>query len=545
MDLRRLIGMARTWFPLMVVTAVLAGAAAFGVSSLQPNVYEAKATLMVGNAISATDPDYGKLLAAQSLAETYARIAKYMPNLEAVSKRLGSQDTPGALAGRLRVDAPKDSSSLIITATGTTPAGAAVLANALADQLVATAPKLKGRDAEFQESINKELASTQDLLVATQARVTTLREKQSLTTAQEAELVALEGRLTSLRSTYASLLTFASGDQSNQLTIVEPAYESTTPVSPKTLLNVLLGVAFGLLVVAGVAFIAEQLDDSIKDAETIEEVAHLSTLGSIGRMKGDRGRSEIYRLAAILYPGSSIAEAYRTLRANVEFSSVDAPVRTLLVTSAMKDEGKTVTAANLAIVFAQAGRRVLLVDADLRKPSIHGLFKLPNAQGLTTMLRSESVAVEAVAHATEQPNLRILTTGPVPPNPAELLGSHRMQVVLGLLQQSADLVVFDSAPLQAVADSAVLSAQVDATLLVIDASRGRRRTVRAAREVLARAGANVIGAVLNRVSSKTSLQPLGDYGVNYESGGSGAGRPQARPGSADQPGPSATLSGPG
>ncbi len=144
-------------------------------------------------------------------------------------------------------------------------------------------------------------------------------------------------------------------------------------------------------------------------------------------MKGDRARSEIYRLAALLYPRSGVAEAYRTLRTNIEFASVDAPIRTLLVTSSIPGEGKTITAANLAIVFAQAGRRVLLVDADLRKPGVHVVFDLPNAHGLTTLLRSDEVSLDAIAQATEQDNLRVLTTGPLPPNPAELLGSQRMR----------------------------------------------------------------------------------------------------------------------
>ena len=210
----------------------------------------------------------------------------------------------------------------------------------------------------------------------------------------------------------------------------------------------------------------------------------LSTLGTIARIRTARGRSEFYQLVALLYPRSSVAEAYRTLRANVEFASVAAPLHTLLVTSAAPGEGKTVTASNLAVVFAQAGRTVLLVDADLRKPGVHEMFNLPNVRGLTTMLRDDSLGLDAVAQATEQANLRILTTGPLPPNPAELLGSHRMQAVLALMKQEADLVIFDSPPVQAVTDAAVLSSFADGTLLVIDAGRSRRRGVRAAVETL-------------------------------------------------------------
>ena len=231
---------------------------------------------------------------------------------------------------------------------------------------------------------------------------------------------------------------------------------------------------------------------------------------------GDAGRREIYQLAALLYPRSSIAEGYRTLRTNIEFASIDAPIRTLLVASARSGEGKTVTATNLAVVFAQAGRKVLLVDADLRQPGVHLLFDLPNAHGLTTLLRSDDVSVDALAQATEQDNLRVLTTGPLPPNPAELLGSQRMRAVFERLKAGSDVVVFDSPPLQAVADAAILGSLADGTLLVVDAGRSRRRAVRLGRAALARAGANVVGAVLNRIPERAYAGFADEYGGYYD-----------------------------
>jgi capsular exopolysaccharide synthesis family protein len=231
----------------------------------------------------------------------------------------------------------------------------------------------------------------------------------------------------------------------------------------------------------------------------------------------------MYRLALLLYPRSAAAEGFRTLRTNLEFASVDSPIGTLLVTSAMPGEGKTVTAANLAIVFAQAGRRVLLVDADLRKPGVHTPFNIVNGRGLTTMLRGVDTDVASLAHLTEEDNLRVLTAGPLPPNPAELLGSQRMRAVMDLLKADADLVIFDSPPLEAVTDSAILSSLVDGTLLVVDTARSRRRAVRLAREALERAGANVLGAVLNRVPAPSGV------GYDYYGGYHGAGSPPSKP----------------
>ncbi len=511
MDLHRLIAMARSWLPLMLVAAVMAGAAAFVVSNLQQKVYEAKATLIVGQALSAANPDYTQLLVAQNLASTYATIAKTRPVLETVIKDLGLETTPGELVTRVQVESPRDTALLTIAVQDTVPADAAAIANALAEQLIAVSPTIQGRAAAFQKSIDEDLTATQSLIQTTQARADTLVAVVNWSADQEAELQALEGRLASLRSTYATLLSFSSGNATNLLTVVEPADAPTSAVWPRTLVNTLLAAAFGLLVVFAIAFLVEQLDDSIKNPDDIQEVAGLSTLGTIARIRSARDQRKIYLLVGILSPRSSAAEAYRALRANIEFASVDVPLHTLLIASASPGEGKTMTASNLAVVFAQSGRKVLLVDADLRRPGVHELFDLANSRGLTAMLRDESVSLDSVAQPTDQTNLRILTTGPLPPNPAELLGSHRMQAVLRLLRQDADLVIFDSPPLQAVTDAAVLSSFVDGTLLVIDAGRSRRRMVRVARETLTRAGARTLGAVLNRVPARSQ----DDYGEYY------------------------------
>jgi non-specific protein-tyrosine kinase len=516
-DLRRQIAIARAWLPLLVVSVLLAAGAALAISSVLPKVYEAKARLNVGQSLSAMNPDYSQLLVSQRLSTTYAEVATTRPILETVIGQLGLRVTSDELLKRVRADAPLDSTLLAIVAQDADPDRAAAIANALAEQLIAASPAIQGRQAEVQASIDADLQATRDQIKATQGTVETLSGLADRTAAQDADLAALEGRLVSLRSTYAALLSFSSGNASSLLTVIEPAVAPLEPVSPRPLLNMLLAAILGLMIAAGAAAVSEYLDQSIKDSDEVREVAGLSTLGTIVRMKGDRARSEIYRLATLLYPRSGVAEAYRTLRTNVEFASVDAPIRTLLVTSSIPGEGKTTTAANLAVVFAQAGRRVLLVDADLRKPGVHLIFDLPNTHGLTTLLRNEHVDLGAIAQATEQENLRVLTTGPLPPNPAELMGSQRMRTVLDRLKTGEDLIIFDSPPLQVVTDSAILGSFLDATLFVIDARRGRRRAVRQGREALAQAGAPVLGAVLNRIAAGAHSDYSHYYGDYYGS----------------------------
>ena len=215
-------------------------------------------------------------------------------------------------------------------------------------------------------------------------------------------------------------------------------------------------------------------------------------------------------------PRSPMAEAYRTLRTNIQFASLEKPVRRLLLTSSGPDEGKSTTAANLAVAMAQAEMKVILVDADLRRPSQHEIFSLDNSQGLTSMFLGKTPGLGAGAHmepplrATAGPGLSVLTSGPLPPNPAELLGSARMDSVLDELTRRADIVLVDTPPVVAVTDAAVLSAKVDGCLLVVGAGIVKRDLVRRARSLLDAVHANVIGVVVNNVP------PSSDSVVAYD-----------------------------
>jgi non-specific protein-tyrosine kinase len=201
-------------------------------------------------------------------------------------------------------------------------------------------------------------------------------------------------------------------------------------------------------------------------------------------------------LIALRDPRSPAAEAYRTLRTNIQFSSLDKPLGTLLVTSTAPDEGKSTTLANLAITMAQAEQRIILVDCDLRRPTLHTLFDLPNETGLTTMILSQEDAPSPLQE-TSVPGLSLLTSGPLPPRPADILGSRRMQAVIAQLREQADMVLFDTPPVVAVTDAAVLASRMDGVLLVFQAGKTSRERGRQAREILEKVKANIVGVVLN------------------------------------------------
>ncbi|MFN2290683.1 MAG: CpsD/CapB family tyrosine-protein kinase [Anaerolineae bacterium] len=210
-------------------------------------------------------------------------------------------------------------------------------------------------------------------------------------------------------------------------------------------------------------------------------------------------------LITISDPRSPISEAYRTLRTNLDFASLDQALKSLVVTSAGVGEGKSTTLANLAVVSAQAGRKVILVDADLRRPTLHQLFALSNEAGLTTMALDESMLASPPIQETDIEDLSVLTSGPLPPNPAELMGSRRMTEVIVALSEWADQVFFDTPPVVAVTDAAVLATKVDGVVLVVSAGKTRREYARTAVQRLEQVNARLVGTVLTNVQAGGSF----------------------------------------
>lgn len=208
-------------------------------------------------------------------------------------------------------------------------------------------------------------------------------------------------------------------------------------------------------------------------------------------------------LVTITDPRSPVSEAYRSLRANLSFYSLDKPLRTLMVTSPAAGEGKSTTIANLAVTMAQSGRRTIVVDTDLRRPALHELFGGQMSPGLTDAMMA--AAGELPLQKTAVENLWLLSSGPKPPNPADLLGAERMAQIIAQLTEQADIVLFDAPPVMAAADAAILGARVDGVLLVIQAGKTRRDHSERARETLEKSRAHVVGAALTNAPKDSSM----------------------------------------
>lgn len=279
---------------------------------------------------------------------------------------------------------------------------------------------------------------------------------------------------------------------------IQVAVAPELPIRPQPLNSAMLAGVVGLMLAAGIVFLIEYLDDTLKIPEDVERMLDLPVIGFIAEMESNKkGESEVH---VALQPRSPVSEAFRSLRTNLEFSAVDRPLRTILITGAEAGDGKTTIAANLAVIIAQGGKRVMLLDADLRRPRIHRFLGIQNRVGLTDLFRS-SLNVGAVTNkwaGSNSKGMAVITSGSLPPNPSELLGSQKMDQILTEIVNLVDVVVIDSPP-SIVSDAQILAAKVDCVLLVVQPGKTHAGAARAMREQLERAGAHIVGAVFNRI----------------------------------------------
>lgn len=275
---------------------------------------------------------------------------------------------------------------------------------------------------------------------------------------------------------------------------VEPAVIPHSPVKPKPVLNAVLGLLVGIMASIGFAFLLEQLDITVKEPDEIEELTGLRSLGNIPDVK---------KPLLLNNNNSMVSEACRSIRTNLQYLNFDRSVKTFMVTSPSMGEGKTTVSSNLAIVLAQAGFKVLVIDCDLRRPNLGKLFDQPSGVGLSNVLIGVASA-ESVILPTDIDGLSIITSGPIPPNPADLLNSAGMDELLSSLEKSYDLIILDSPPALSMADAPILASKADAVLLVSNFGKTRKSELAAAVDVLNKVGARLIGFAINKVQVSRS-----------------------------------------
>jgi capsular exopolysaccharide synthesis family protein len=499
LELRDYLALFRRRWWLVILLVLVGGAGAFSLKQLSDPVYEAATTILINQAPGSL-PDADAVLQGQRVAYTYAELLHQRPVLEQVILNLGLDIDPDTLERDISVTPIRDTNLLELTVENTDPQLAADIANEIVRVFVQQNVEYQAsRYAASLANLETELGRAQNDITEAEA---SLQALANATTQEELdERNRLQGLLAEYRRSYATLLQsyeeirLAEAQTTDMVTVVEYAL-SGREAGYSTLIVVLFGVVLGGMAGVGITFLLENLRDTVTSPEEVEQLTGVSTLGVIGVIQVSTPADA---LVTVTRPRSSIAEAYRVLRANVEFSAINEPIRTVMVTSGTPSEGKTTTVANLATAFAQAGKRTILVDTDLRHPMLHKLFQQTNRRGVTTALAEGGISNHLVP--TGMKNMYLMPSGPLPPNPAELLSTPRMAQLIEVLKAHADIVFFDSPPVLAVADATILTRACDATLLVVHTNNTRIGTLIRAKDQIAQSGGHLMGTVLNRMST--------------------------------------------
>ncbi len=313
--------------------------------------------------------------------------------------------------------------------------------------------------------------------------------------------------------------------QLGNVKIIDTAFIPSTPIRPNKKKNILFALLVGIGIGLVFTVFTEYLDTSIKEPKDVEEFIGEPTLGIIPNINhrelvskyGDNGKvADIRQLLLTHYaPHSTISEAYRSLRTNLQYFNHDTPLKNLLVTSTIAKEGKSTIVSNLGITMSQRGLKTILIDADLRKPVLHKFFQLKIEPGLTDLIIKSEMTLDKVIRKTNIENLFVITSGSIPPNPTDLLESKKMETIMTELRKSFDFIIFDSPPVMIVADAVVISRNIDGVLLIVEAKKTRRDAIREAKSVIEHVGGRVLGAVLNKARFSRLDHLYGSYSGYY------------------------------
>ena len=488
-------------FPWLLAVTVLIVAVAVGFIAVQKKQYSATAQLLV-EPVSGTVPTSGNQQTISSTdVLTELQLVTSGPVKALATKKLGYIPKISA--------AEVGQTNLIgVTATANAPFLSATIANTyaktfVADQTASAISALDGAEQQLQTQIND-----------VNAQLTPLEAEKAPSAGTTSTISALASQEAVLKEQLAQLQV-TGAETPGGVRVVSPASPPLSPSSPKPLRDGGLALALGLLLGLAAAFVVEYFDDKIYTKDEAERLSGgVPVMAMIPRMKTWK-KSSRPMLITEQDPFSTVTEAYRSLRTSLQFAGHDGQLKTILVTSASGSEGKTSTVANLGVVLAQGGQKVVIVGCDLRRPRIASFLGMSETPGFTTVLIGHGDLKSALQPVANIPGLALLGTGPIPPNPTDLVGSDKAADIFEVLAANFDIVLIDSPPLLPVTDALVLSAHADAVLMVVMVDQTTRGEVERASELLAQVDARPIGIVLNKVIRRSGSGPASGYGYPY------------------------------
>ena len=508
----------------MVICFVVTGLAVFTGSKLMAPLYQSTAFVQVAVSSNNSQADINGLLASDQLVQTEAQLAVSDPVLREVASHYPGL-TADQLAKNVSTSVKTNTQLFQIDVLDASPSRAAALANDIARTLIKQQTQAsQQQNTQSQQQIQQDLNQTQQQIENISSQIATLRAKNG----DGAQISALQVELSSLQQHYTqwqsllAQLELTQAQSGNFLLIAQNAQPAPAPARPNVRLNTAIGLVIGLLDGFFLALLLEQLDTRVRTVEELTSMVDWPVLATVWRPDPGKDKPEDLVNPPAHSPN---VEAYRILRTNLGFALIDKPVHTIMVTSAVPEEGKSTTAANLAIFMAKAGKKTLLIDADMRRPTIAERLRLPKdrlglsnaivacAQSLSAAAGSMwkpstpfpvgDFSLNAYTHGVNIPNLKAMPAGPLPPNPPDLLDSRAMESFqVALANSGAEVIIFDAPPLLGLSDASILASKVDGVLVVVNIERANRRQIEQMKAHFAQAGTRVLGCVVNKQRRK-------------------------------------------
>lgn len=509
--------LARRWWWVAVALPLLAAISAYVLSSTLTPMYEANASLLIDASQTNNAAIYNDLLAAERLSRTYSSLATTDAVLDETARRIGGELTADEIDDMTGVSAVADTQLLKVSVTDSDPERASLVANTLSAVFTEQVQEQRTSNGDSgAASIAEDIAEVRAQIDDTAAQIAELELRPDAASGvAQTEIQQHRTLLNAYQTTYAGLLevqqryALSSVESAVRVYIANPASMPTEPVSPRKTLNTAVGGVLGALLATGIIIVLGYRDNTVKSTEDVQQITGRSAIGMIPQLQSPE------QIEAIAHPRSPATESYRGLRTNLQFASMGKDLKSVVVTSSGPGEGKSTTVMNLGVVLAQSGQRVILVDADLRRPTLHKLGGLNNRAGLTNMLIADAgVEVFAYCQKTDIPSLLVVPTGPLPPNPADVLNSLRMGEIIKQLASRADIVLIDTPPL-VFSDAQIVSGIVDGCLVVTQAGRTRSNDLRDVVQALEQTGANIVGIVVNRINFGRAEYRRREYYTTY------------------------------
>ena len=506
-DLRGYLNLARRrkWSIALISLAVMGGAILASIR--QTPIYESTAQV----AVNPLSPD-------QVLGGYSWTFLQSMPNEvtlasgpqvgKIASSLVRTQGGDGVQTGAVSVDNPPNTTLLNFTYADPSPEATQMWAQAYAEAYI------QRRDAQAEAVYAASTAGLQNRLTALQRDLAD--KQQELLDAPDPETQSIQSEINYLFSQLGGIearIAAIPVPYAGATELIAAAKLPTSPSRPKPVQNGVVGLMLGLALGVGLALLRERLDDRTAGKDDLEREIGAPVIGVVPKVEGWRQR-KAPRLVARDEPMSIAAEAYRTVRANLQFLAATEDIKVIAVASAHLGEGKTTTTANIAVILAQTGKRVIALSCDLRKPRLHDFFGLGNEPGLVELLRGEA-ALSEVAQRTDTDAMRVIASGRVPQNPAELLGSDQTAKLLKNLREVADFIVLDTPPVLAVSDALMIARLADGVLVVADAASTTRSALAQTREQLEQLGSRIIGGIYNDFDPSKSRTYYSKYYRSY------------------------------